>query len=363
MSNEIRLIGLIGDKGLKAADFTAQLDKADPSQPLKLLIHSEGGSVMDGFHIYNALKDWPGRKEAAIQSAAMSIASYIAMACDEIEIADNGWLMIHNPYSVTEGDDALHETNAAFLKELKASMVSAYANRTKQPPESIQSMMKAETYISASEAVAMGMADRIRERPSKPMAMFKNANNLPLKVFASLFGSKSDGNTPGKTSGGKPMSDSNQPVAATLEEIQSAFPKAKAEFVVKCLSRKLPLASVAAVAAEELMTENEEMKTKCAAMEQEIVALKAQLAAKAEGEAPKEDEEEHAAKAKASAKPGVNPVANAGGKAKAQKTASEEIEELAQAHVSRGMPYAKAKQTVLSSNHALRERFVAEVNS
>ena len=107
--NTIQLgaIGL-GETPTMAKDVEAALANASPDETLFVDIHSEGGSVFEGFAIYNMLNEWPGKKVARIKVAAFSIASYIAMACDEIEIANNGFFMIHNPYSQTGGDDADH---------------------------------------------------------------------------------------------------------------------------------------------------------------------------------------------------------------------------------------------------------------
>ena len=71
----------------------------------------------------------------------------------------------------------------------------------------------------------------------------------------------------------KPMSES-QPVAATISEIEAAFPKAKSEFIVKCLKQSMPMASVAQAAVEEMMAENAALSAQCKAMEEELAKYK-----------------------------------------------------------------------------------------
>ena len=108
-----------------------------------------------------------------------------------------------------------------------------------------------------------------------------------------------------------------QPAAASLAEIKAAFPKAKAEFIVRCLEKSLPMASVMteALAAmeEELMQAKAKLAEYESSKEEEPIAMEEdELSAEME-----EEEEKPMAKAKAKAKAkstqrplsGVKPVA------------------------------------------------------
>jgi hypothetical protein len=99
------------------------------------------------------------------------------------------------------------------------------------------------------------------------------------------------------------MSDA-QPVAATLEEIEAAYPKAKPDFVLACLKKRMPMASVATAAVEEMMRENAELKAQIAAMQEEMGKAKSVEHGDMETEEKEEVQEMAQAKAK-----GVKPVA------------------------------------------------------
>lgn len=361
--NEIT-IGPIGksEGGMTPLAFKALLTAADPSQPLVLHIHSEGGEVFAGFAMYTDLTQWPGRKIAKIESAAFSIASYLAMACDEIEIADNGYLMIHNPYSMTEGDDEDHARGAATLAQLKSSMVEAYCKRTGMGEDEVKALMKAETYINADDAVRMRFADRVLGEVT-PARVFTPTNKMPQLVYASLFG---DGGRGEKKEFPKMSESKVSP--ATVAEIKAAFPKAKADFIVKCLERSLPLASVAAAAAEELMEENAMLQEKCKAMEEELASLKAKASEEEEAAKAKaaEDEEqvkeEEIAKAKAKSK-GIQPVAKGSLPAgAAKKSARAEWDGLLAEKVKAGIPRARAVMQLGTERDDLRQAMIAEAN-
>ena len=160
-----------------------------------------------------------------------------------------------------------------------------------------------------------------------------------------------------------------QPAAASLAEIKAAFPKAKADFIVRCLEKSLPMASV--------MTEA------LAAMEEELTQAKAKLAEyeskKVEEPMAMEDEElvveveddemvmpKAKAKAKARSVPkgvaGVKPVAKTtqGGSSMSAKASwTAKINE----KVKSGMSRAQAIRDVDSEFPSLREQMIAEVNS
>ncbi|MBV4420324.1 Clp protease ClpP [Clostridium tyrobutyricum] len=67
-------------------------------------IDSYGGDVFAAAGIYNALKNHNGKITMKIDGKAMSAASVIAMAGDEILMSPVGVMMIHNPLTGVKGD-------------------------------------------------------------------------------------------------------------------------------------------------------------------------------------------------------------------------------------------------------------------
>lgn len=287
----IRIDGVIGQgDGEVSADMIREQLPEGGTEPIRVSIHSEGGSVFEGFAIHDLFARYAGPKTIAVESTAFSIASFIAMAFDEIEMSPNAYLMLHNPRVGMEGDDEELASTGAMIGQLKTNMIAAYAARSGKTPEEVAAILKAETYLNASEAVANGFADRVTEKPVRARA-FARLKNMPLGVVAALFGAGSRGNE--EPPERKRLMADSQPVA-TIQEIKAAFPKAKAEFIVKCLERNMPLASVAAAAAEELMAENEELHKKVAAMEEEMAKAKA-MEEEEDPEAMEEEDDEPSA--------------------------------------------------------------------
>lgn len=358
MPKAIRIDGVIGQgQGEISAEHVRAMLPEDGVEPIKVSIHSEGGSVFEGFAIYDMFASYGGPKSIAIESTAFSIASFIAMAFDEIEMSPNAYLMLHNPRVGTEGDDEELAAQAGMIGKLKANMVDAYAARSGKTADEITAILKAETYMNASDAVANGFADRITNKPvsGRPLA---HMEAMPHGVVVALLGASSGGEErePTKESA---MSDS-QPVAATVQEIKSAFPAAKSDFIVRCIEKQMPIASVAAAAAEELMAENEMLMAKVAAMEEEMAKAKAmeEEEAAAKAKAMEEEEVEEMAKAR---RRGVAPVAQA---RSGKPSATAQWREVVEACVTRcNGDRPKAIKLANRQNPGLREAYLAEVNS
>ncbi|WP_438449415.1 head maturation protease, ClpP-related [Gorillibacterium sp. sgz5001074] len=126
-------------------------------------IDSWGGDVFAGAGMYNAIKEHKGKVTAKIDGKAVSAASIIAMAADEIIMSPVSIMMIHNPYpgSGVRGDARELRHAADVLDEVKETIINAYQNKTGKDRELISKMMDEETWMSAKRAVADGFADGV----------------------------------------------------------------------------------------------------------------------------------------------------------------------------------------------------------
>ena len=159
---EVSIYDEIGFGGVTAKDFMAEVKKLK-GQHIHLRINSVGGSVIEGAAIYNALRRHKGGLTVHVDGLAASMASVIAMAGEEVFIADNAMLMIHNPWSMTMGDADDLRKEADVLDKLKNTLVNAYARKTGMEAEDIAAMMDEETWLNATQSVAMGFADEIED--------------------------------------------------------------------------------------------------------------------------------------------------------------------------------------------------------
>ena len=159
--NELLIYSDIGDSfwgdSVTAQSVKAELDRMDPGD-LTVRINSPGGSVFDGFTIYNLLSQRDGNITVYIDGLAASAASVVAMAGDQIVMAENAMMMIHDPWTMTVGSaDEMRET-ADLLDKIKTSIVSTYQRKTGLDGDEIGGMMEAETWFNAADAVSKGFA-------------------------------------------------------------------------------------------------------------------------------------------------------------------------------------------------------------
>jgi ATP-dependent Clp protease, protease subunit len=117
--------------------------------------------VFAGASIYNALKEHDGKITVKIDGKAMSAASVIAMAGDEILMSPVAVMMIHNPLTRASGN--MHDLRkvADVLDTVKDSIINAYISKTGRPRNKISQMMDDETWMSSNVAVKEGFADGV----------------------------------------------------------------------------------------------------------------------------------------------------------------------------------------------------------
>ncbi len=150
---------VFGDE-VSAKEFRQQV-KAVKAKVMNLRIDSPGGSVFEGTAIFAALREFPGRIEVDIDGVAASMASFIAMVGDEIRINEYGYLMVHNPSTVVAGGAKIMRETADLLDATRASLLDAYAKRSKADRDKVGAWMDAETWFIGQEAVAAGFADSV----------------------------------------------------------------------------------------------------------------------------------------------------------------------------------------------------------
>jgi len=160
---EIVIYDEIGAFGIPAKAFLDELKALGPVAELTVRINSPGGSVFDGVAIYNALKRHQAKVTVWIDGIAASIASMIAMAGDEVVMPENAMLVLHDPSGLVAGTALDMRAMAEALDRMKAGMVAAYRDKSGRGDAEIEALMAAETWLSAQEAVALGLADRVEE--------------------------------------------------------------------------------------------------------------------------------------------------------------------------------------------------------
>ena len=165
------------DSDTSASGFRDALKEIGDVKTINLHINSPGGSVFEGTAIFNMLKNSKAYINVYIDGLAASIASVIAMAGDKIYMPANAMMMIHNPWVVCEGNANELRKMADDLEKIGNLSTETYVKRSngKANAEEIQNLMDEETWLTAKEAVELGLADEVME--SNKMAASINSKD------------------------------------------------------------------------------------------------------------------------------------------------------------------------------------------
>lgn len=188
-TGEILLYSDIGDsgwgEGTTAEGFAKDLKALGKVSTINLRINSPGGSVFEGLTIYNLLASHPARVISWVDGLAASIASVICMAGEEINIADNGMMMIHDAWGVGVGTAAEIRKTADVLDSITSTIAGTYAKRSGGKEADIRQMMGEETWLGSADAVKYGLADNVVDNMKIAACAFdpKRFKNAPRQLI------------------------------------------------------------------------------------------------------------------------------------------------------------------------------------
>ncbi|ALT81194.1 Clp protease-like protein [Streptococcus phage Javan122] len=160
----LRLEGQIADQTWFGDEVTPQLFKEElnrSSGDIKLWINSPGGDVFAASQIYNMLMEYKGDVHVQIDSLAASAASVIAMAGTTVSMSPVAMMMIHNPWTVAQGEAKDMQKVIEMLGEIKESIINAYELRTGLSRTKLSHLMDSESWFNAKKAIELGFADKI----------------------------------------------------------------------------------------------------------------------------------------------------------------------------------------------------------
>ncbi|KTQ95016.1 hypothetical protein NS226_13880 [Aureimonas ureilytica] len=170
------LYGVVGesywDEGFTASQVLLALAEHGRDQDITVHINSGGGVVDDGIAVYNALASHKGHVRVEIDAVALSSASLIAMAGDTVVMRAGALMMIHDPSTITIGPADAHARTIEQLDAYATQMAAIYAERSGKTVDEARSDMKAEIWLTSTQAVEQGYADEAEAAKAKAVAAF-----------------------------------------------------------------------------------------------------------------------------------------------------------------------------------------------
>lgn len=160
---EVFVYGEIGGWGITANQFVQDLRAMDDGvSPVIAAFNSIGGDLFDGLAMHNALSRLGERCTGRVDALAASAASVAVCGAHRVVIASNAMLMIHNPWTYAAGDAEDFRKVADVLDQTMEAIIAAYKAKAPDIDEDeLRRLVAAETWLTANEAVALGLADEV----------------------------------------------------------------------------------------------------------------------------------------------------------------------------------------------------------
>jgi ATP-dependent Clp protease protease subunit len=141
------------------------LEAEDPKRDINLWINSPGGSVTAGMAIYDTMQFLAPDVSTVVMGQACSMGSLLAQAGakDKRMILPNARHMIHQPSGGARGQATDMEIQVREILAMKKNLTQIYVdhNSASKSFEDLARDMERDFFMSAEEAVAYGLADRV----------------------------------------------------------------------------------------------------------------------------------------------------------------------------------------------------------
>jgi len=142
------------------------LESQAPDKPISFYINSPGGSVTAGMSIYDTMQFIKAPVHTMVMGQAASMGSLLAAAGEPgfRTMLPYSRHMIHQPLGGAHGQASDVEIQYKELQHWKEILTEIYAIHTKQNVDTLTADMDRDNFMSAKDAVAYGLADKIIQK-------------------------------------------------------------------------------------------------------------------------------------------------------------------------------------------------------
>ena len=168
-----RIIFLVGPVNDSVASLvTAQflyLESENPNKEINFYINSPGGLVTAGLGIYDTMQYINSPVSTLCIGQASSMGSFLLAAGEKGKrfSLPNSRIMVHQPSAGFQGQATDIEIHANEIMQTKKKLNEIYSKHTGQSVEKIKEALERDKFMSAEEAKAFGLIDKVVEkRPS-----------------------------------------------------------------------------------------------------------------------------------------------------------------------------------------------------
>ena len=142
------------------------LEAKNPEKDICVYINSPGGSVTAGMAIYDTMKYVKCDVSTICVGLAASMGAFLLAAGTKGKrfCLPNSEVMIHQPLGGAKGQASDIEITARHIMRTKKKMIEMLSKNTSQPVKKVEKDVDRDYYMSAEEAVAYGLVDKVITR-------------------------------------------------------------------------------------------------------------------------------------------------------------------------------------------------------
>lgn len=186
---------LTGDDGVSFSDIQYFLDWMDPTDNnIDIELHSCGGDMVEGYAIYDALRNTGKQITATVVGRCASMASVILLAApkERRRMYPHAKILIHSPYCPAYNDKLDIETLdsiKAGLETEKERLISLYVERCGVDRALIEAQMAKDSWFGGETAKQLGFVSEVLIPKSAKFIDNKKPNKMKeeVKVKKSLI--------------------------------------------------------------------------------------------------------------------------------------------------------------------------------
>ncbi len=156
---------------MSSGEVVEALEAVPDASGIDVFINSPGGDVFEAMSIYNTLKEHPAPVNVYVRGLAASAAGIIAMAGDNIQMGEGSFLMVHNAWTIAQGNADQLQRAVNLLDKIDGEIAGIISRRSKNDADQVRQWMRDETWFTAEESVSAGLADRMAAMDATPPEM------------------------------------------------------------------------------------------------------------------------------------------------------------------------------------------------
>ena len=142
---------------IRAINALAAINK----KPIELHMSSGGGDTSEMLRLHDVIQSCPCQIKFYGGGTIASAATWIMACCDERYLYPNTQVMLHKWSGSVSGSDIDHRIDMQVGIELTETLNKIYEENSKMPASFWNEITHRDLYISAEEAITLGIADKI----------------------------------------------------------------------------------------------------------------------------------------------------------------------------------------------------------